>query len=323
MVMIIITIMINRMNWIVYTQIPGVKRLRDYPDIPFLPIKINGVDQLEARTTRVYPTVQLKQQVKRADMVTEDIKRLITQRNLKPGDKLPNERDLQELFSVSKSTTREALKSLEVQGLITISPGPGGGATIREVPLDRTLQLVQNYLFFKDISMKDIYNARRLLEPELAAGAVPFITDEQLDALEANIEACAPAAKETASLVRQRQADLDFHDILAMANPDPFLRFICQMINELLRRLVVFSTDTPMEEHEKFGAANAHCHSELLAAIRTRDAQRVRELMREHMDEAAGFVARLNGRLDGRLFLDSEMAGTPSRMPPRRNSADS
>lgn len=261
----------------------------------------------------------MKQQVKRADLVTEDIKRLITQRNLKPGDRLPNERDLQELFSVSKSTTREALKSLEVQGLITISPGPGGGATIREVPLERTLQLVQNYLFFKDISMKDIYSARCLLEPELAAGAVPFISVEQLDALAANIDACEPASKEAGSLVRQRQADLDFHDILAAANPDPFLRFICQMINELLRRLVVFSTDTPAEEHVKFGTANVHCHSEILDAIRARDAQKVRELMRAHMDEAAGFVTRLNGRLDGRLILDSEIAGALPKLMPRQS----
>jgi GntR family transcriptional repressor for pyruvate dehydrogenase complex len=97
---------------------------------------------------------------------------------------------------------------------------------MRRGTAERTLQLVQNYLFFKDISMKDIYNARRLLEPEPAAGAVPFITDEQLEVLAANIEACEPASKNPGGLVRQRQADLDFHDVLAMANPDPFPRFI-------------------------------------------------------------------------------------------------
>jgi DNA-binding GntR family transcriptional regulator len=165
--------------------------------------------------------------------------------------------------------------------------------------------------------MKDIYSARRLLEPELAAGAAPFITDEQLDALEANIGACEPASKEAEGLVSQRQADLDFHDILATANPDPFLRFICQMINELLRRLVVFSTDTPAEEHVRFGTANVHCHSEILLALRARDPQKVRDLMRAHMDEASGFVARLNGRLDGRLILDSEMGGVVPRLVPR------
>lgn len=264
----------------------------------------------------VYPPIRTRP-AKRADLVTEDIKRLITQRNLKPGDRLPNERDLQELFSVSKSTTREALKSLEVQGLITVSPGPLGGATIREVPLERTLQLIQNYLFFKDVSMKNIYNARRLLEPELAAGAVPFITEQQLAALEHNIENCQPASQESGDLLNQRQADLDFHDILAAANPDPFLGFICQTINELLRRLVVFSTDTPAEEHVKFGCANVRCHSAILEAIRQRDANKVKELMREHMEEASGYVTRLNGRLDGRLILDSEMAARPLKLEPR------
>lgn len=218
------------------------------------------------------------------------------------------EKELQRLFSVSKSTIREALKSLEVQGLITVSTGPTGGATIIEVPLERTFQLLQNYLFFKEVSMQDIYAARRLLEPELAAGSVPFLSEEQLDALEHNIETCQPTSQEASLLVRQRQADLDFHDILAAANPNPFLRFTCELINEMLRRLVVFSTHTPPEEHTKFGCANVKIHSEIAKAARDRDSERVRALMKAHMEEAAEYVKRLNGRLDGRLILNSEMA---------------
>ena len=72
---------------------------------------------------------------KRSDLVAEEIKRLITAKNLLPGDKLPRESELQSMFSVSKSTMREALKSLEVQGLVKVSTGPGGGGTVVEVPL--------------------------------------------------------------------------------------------------------------------------------------------------------------------------------------------
>lgn len=93
---------------------------------------------------------------KRSDLVAEEIKRLITAKNLLPGDKLPRESELQSMFSVSKSTMREALKSLEVQGLVKVSTGPGGGATVVEVPLDRTFQLMQNYLFFKEVRIEDI-----------------------------------------------------------------------------------------------------------------------------------------------------------------------
>src|ERR1044072_4728699 len=113
---------------------------------------------------------------KRGDMVVEEIKRWIAERRLRPGDKLPKEAELRELFGGSKGTAREALKSLEVQGLVTVSTGPAGGATIGEVPLERTLQLLQNYLFFRTLDIPQIYAVRRALEPELAAGAVPHLT---------------------------------------------------------------------------------------------------------------------------------------------------
>src|ERR1043165_3851503 len=101
---------------------------------------------------------------KRGDLMVEEIKRWIAERRLGPGDKLPKEDELQKLFGVSKGTAREALKSLEVQGLVTVSTGPRGGATISEVPIERTFRLVQNYLFFRDLDVAQIYAIRRMLE---------------------------------------------------------------------------------------------------------------------------------------------------------------
>src|SRR6185295_11945533 len=137
---------------------------------------------------------------KRGDLMVEEIKRWIAERRLGPGDKLPKEDELQELFGVSKGTAREALKSLEVQGLVTMTTGPSGGATIGEVPLERAFQLLQNYLFFRDLDVAQIYAVRRLLEPELAAGAVPHLKEEHFEALERSIAICAPqsASKEEA-----------------------------------------------------------------------------------------------------------------------------
>ncbi|ARP85480.1 FadR/GntR family transcriptional regulator [Bordetella genomosp. 9] len=245
---------------------------------------------------------------KRADLVAGEIKRLITERNLRPGDRLPRETELQQLFAVSKSTMREALKSLEVQGLVTISTGPAGGGRIVEVTLDRTFQLLQNYLFFKEVTIDDIYTARKLLEPELAAGAVPYLTDADFHALEHSIECCDPASGKTDDVVAQRKEDLNFHDILALANPNPFLRFLCQLINAMLRQLTVFENDTPVRTQRRFGQANVRLHQAILAAARAGDANTVRELMAKHMAEASGFVKKLNGKLQGRLILDSEMS---------------
>jgi DNA-binding FadR family transcriptional regulator len=257
--------------------------------------------------------IEMKQQ-KRADIVAEEVKRLITEKDLKPGDRLPREVELQQLFSVSKSTIREALKSLEVQGLIKVTTGPTGGGMVVEVPLDRTLQLLQNYLFFKDVSIDDIYTVRKLLEPELAAGAVPHLTEQDFEALERNIACCDSTQQRGTQghdhdhdLVKQRQEDVNFHDILAAANPNPFLRFSCELINEMIRQLIEFRNDTPKIEHERFGAANVKIHKEITQAARERDVEKVRELMVIHMTEAPAHVKRMKGKLRGRLILDAEI----------------
>ena len=251
---------------------------------------------------------------KRGDLMVEEIKRWIAERRLAPGDKLPKEDELQELFGVSKGTAREALKSLEVQGLVTVSTGPAGGATIGEVPLDRALQLLQNYLFFRELDVAQIYAVRRLLEPELAAGAVPHLTEEHFAALERSIETCAPHPASAAEALRQRQEDLHFHDILASANPNQLLRFMCEVINHLLRLGVVMGDHASHPTAQKLGDTNVAAHKRLLAAARRRDSKRVRQLMTEHIDEAERHVRKLAAVVRQRFVLDSELR---SPIPPR------
>ena len=243
--------------------------------------------------------------LKRSDLVAQEVKRLITEKNLSPGDRLPRESELQAQFQVSKGTIREALKSLEVQGLVSISTGPSGGGTIVQVPLDRTLQFMQNYLFFQEVTIDNIYGVRQLLEPELAAGAVPFLTEEHFHALEHSITCCDPN-QSGADLVQQRREDVNFHDILAAANPNPFLRFTCELINEMIRQLIVFGNRTQQSEHRRFGKENATFHRDILEAARARDAERVRTLMQAHMQSATSSVQRMKGRLQGRLILDAD-----------------
>ncbi|WP_235490224.1 MULTISPECIES: FCD domain-containing protein [unclassified Achromobacter] len=247
-------------------------------------------------------------QPKRSDLVAEEIKRLITAKNLRPGDRLPRESELQSMFSVSKSTMREALKSLEVQGLVKVSTGPGGGGRVVEVPLHRTFQLMQNYLFFKEVSIEDIYQVRKLLEPELAASAVPHLTEAQFAALEHNIACCDPAAERMEDSLIQRQEEMSFHDILAAACPNPFLRFSCEMINEMIRQLTVYDNDMPLAAQQRFGAANTQFHRDILKAARARDAEAVRRLMEDHMRDAMRSVTRMHGKIEGRLILDSEIS---------------
>ena len=265
------------------------------------------------------PKVHAIKPLKRSDLVAQEIKRLITEKDLSPGDRLPRESELQAQFQVSKGTIREALKALEVQGLVTMSTGPSGGGTIAEVPLDRTLQFMQNYLFFKEVSIADIYAVRQYIEPELAAGAVPYLTEADFAALEHSIACCDPNHSH-ADLLSQRREDVNFHDVLAAANPNPFLRFTCELINEMIRQLIVFGNKTPQKEHRRFGEVNAQFHRDIVAAARARDVEKVRSLMALHMQDAVTNVHRMKGRIQGRLILDAEnlrgRAAAPSTKKP-------
>lgn len=255
---------------------------------------------------------------KRGDLMVEEIKRWIVERRLGPGDRLPKEDELQALFGVSKGTAREALKSLEVQGLVTVSTGPSGGAKIGEVPLDKALQLLQNYLFFRELDVAQIYAVRRLLEPELAAGAVPHLTEEHFAALERSIAFCAPHSTDPQEALAQRQEDLHFHDVLANANPNVLLRFMCQVINYLLSHSVALGQSDHPAGHG-FGGANVAAHRRLLVAARRGDAERVRKLMVEHIDEVERHVLKLKAAVRRRFVLDSELR---TRVSPQRRASN-
>jgi DNA-binding FadR family transcriptional regulator len=260
---------------------------------------------------------------KRGDLMVEEIKRWIAERKVEPGDKLPKEQELQALFGVSKGTAREALKSLEVQGLVTVTTGPAGGAMIGEVPLERAFQLVQNYLFFRDLDVGQIYAVRRLLEPELAAGAVPHLTEEHFAALERSIAICAPQPASKAEALVQRQEDLHFHDILADANPNTLLRFMCQVINHLLRHSVAMNNRPGPGAYQQLGETNVAAHKRLLAAARRGDVERVRRLMVEHIDEVERHVRNLDAAVRQRFVLDSDMRSPIAlRRPVKKEKAE-
>jgi len=257
---------------------------------------------------------------KRGDLMVEEIKHWIAERRLGPGDKLPKEDELQELFGVSKGTAREALKSLEVQGLVTVTTGPAGGATIGEVPLERAFQLLQNYLFFRQLDVAQIYAVRRLLEPELAAGAVPHLTEDHFAALERSIECCAPHPANAEQALSQRQEDLHFHDVLAEANPNMLLRFFCQVINHLLRHSVAMGDQNTAAGH-KLGETNVAAHRLLLTAARRGDARQVRKLMVDHIDEAESHVHQVAAAVRRRFVLDSDLRARVAHPSSRKEKA--
>lgn len=99
------------------------------------------------------------------EQIMEQIAGMITSGQLKPGDKLPNERDLAELFGVTRSRIREALRALSLVGMLTIKPGDGSFVSEEgtKVPEETVM-----WMYYQEMNKHDeIYAARNLIETEV------------------------------------------------------------------------------------------------------------------------------------------------------------
>ena len=217
--------------------------------------------------------------------VAEAIKDWIVQAHFSAGDRLPSEPELIERFGMAKGTIREAMRILEAQGLVKSRTGPGGGTFVHEVSKERARALLGNYFYFKDLTIRDIYQLRRVLEPELAAALAGNLSEAVLGQLEAIIgEYDAPA--ETVEEEREQHiASLRFHALLAEQADNALLGFLIDFMVNMLSDLTVYRKlyEPPNEELWQRGSA---FHFELIDALRIGDAESARLIMRDHMETA-------------------------------------
>lgn len=248
---------------------------------------------------------------KLSDHVVDRIKHWLMAKNIKPGDRLPQEKELIEIFGVSRGTIREALKALEVQGLITVAAGRSGGAVIARVGYETAAGLLGNYFYFQNLRAVEIYDMRQLIEPEMAVSAVGRLTAADFDQLELLIERCANVEDTPESRRRQRLDELEFHNVLAVRSPNPLYSFTCRFINRVLADQVVFK-GMYRERQLKIDRENHTAHCELLEAYRAEDPDRVRLAMTRHMSECACHIVELDAIVQSR-FLSEETTNLPRK----------
>jgi DNA-binding FadR family transcriptional regulator len=243
---------------------------------------------------------------KRSDRIANDIKRWVIENDLSQGDKLPNEKQLADIFQCAKGTIREALKSLEVQGLITIRTGPAGGATLIEVSDKRTTELLRNFLQFRNLTVEQIYQLRKIIEVELAVSVTGLLSDQALTDLENQISGCCatPITRSNRDRhLRLREKELDFHEILATNCPNPLLAFHAHFLTDLLRNFIEFRFDH-VSQYETFTKSNIDYHHQLVKAFRAKDRQQVETVMNAHMCDCESHTLSLNGTLSKDLMLN-------------------
>ncbi|WP_094508763.1 FadR/GntR family transcriptional regulator [Brucella thiophenivorans] len=241
--------------------------------------------------------------IKLSDQIAEDLRRTIAGEKMVPGDRLPNEKALMEHYGCAKGTIREALKALEVEGLIAMQSGPNGGPEIQPSSLEIAMQQLRQYMHFQTLTFQNVYEVRKSIEVALAQSVMGKLTDDDYRKLEENIDICVNANRDGNRAVG-RSAETEFHDILCDASDNPLLIFICRFLNSLLRDLVSFRSQS-LKEHELFGDHNVASHIALVEAFKRHDKQAAAKIMEDHMCCAEDFMCQLDAAFNSDLLTRS------------------
>ena len=235
--------------------------------------------------------------------VADEIKHWVVERDLKQGDKLPSETDMIALFKVSKGTVREAMRILEAQGLIVTRTGPGGGSFVGKVSAERARSLLANYFYFQDLSIADIYQMRKALEPELAAALAGKLSPAQLDELQALAERFPSPASSAEEEKEQHIASLAFHARLSDFADNRLMGFVIGFMAQILTDLTVYRRLYEPPNVELWQRGRRH-QLDLVQALRQGDSMAARTIMASHMTGAETMMMGQEAQLMRRFIAE-------------------
>lgn len=206
--------------------------------------------------------------------IVAQVRRHVVDGRLQPGDRLPSERLLSVRFRVSRASVREAIRALESMGLVEIRSGNG---TYVASNVDVVLNAWRSLTPLKKEALRDAFEARKIIEPEIAALAASRATDAEISRMEA---ALAQQAHQVTTGHTGVESDTAFHSLLA-----------CATKNHLLLKFNESIVDGLCETRERSlhtrgrPARSLAGHRIILEAIRAREPGRARRAMLRHLHE--------------------------------------
>lgn len=208
-----------------------------------------------------------------AEMVAKRVLEMVTSRALKPGDQLPPERELAELLDVSRPSVREAIRGLSILGVVNVRQG--GGAFISPLDADALLGPIRFFLSLEDLNLRELYDARALIEGDVARRAAQAMSDDEIAALERLLDAQPATIADPKAF---RVADLRFHEALWAGCGNAFLKRIGESLNSLGLEFRRRASENP-----QVLAQSLKDHRRLFEAVKARDPAAAAAAAERHM----------------------------------------
>src|SRR3954454_423241 len=228
---------------------------------------------------------------------------------LKPGDKVPRERDLAEQLGVSRNVLKESLRSLEMAGLLRLQKGVKGGAFIQEGDMGRINDVVRDMLSLGAISVRELSEGRIQILDLIVRLACERAQAADFVALKANIERADLATREGRWLDRV-ECSREFYKLLAAATGNKVMAMIMESVTEIHMRFVyakVASSGVSMPQLvEK--------RRQFLSALRLRDVSSAARLMRVHLESVQRMLEQDSDAMSPHVALTEMQPGVRHRV---------
>lgn len=233
--------------------------------------------------------------IRRLSETIEDcIKDLILRGEIKPGDKLPSEKELSRQFGVSIVTVREALRGLEVFGFIEKKKGKNGGIFMREAGSDSVKIPLYSFLSLRQFSARHLTELREIIEPAAVRIAAPQISSYEIGKLERNVRYCEKKIEKVGDVFSERDSfdieerNVEFHRLIAEATHNPVLAltvdyvmdFLFSFKKAILTPDIIFSTEIVKD------------HRNILARLREGDGEGGEREMLSHLRRVEKYLAK-------------------------------
>jgi GntR family transcriptional regulator, transcriptional repressor for pyruvate dehydrogenase complex len=223
------------------------------------------------------------------DVVISGVKHMLTTRRLKPGDRLPIEKDLAAELQVSRGSLREGVRALSTMGILETRQGAGTFVTKLEPAA--LLTAMEFWVGLQDGERADqVHTVRRALETEAAATAASFIDDGQLQEADLILQRAREAIDASPTDHNAAmQCDIEFHRLIAAASRNHVLAALIETVSTKTIRGRMWRSI-----HDNEGLLATHReHLGILDALRRHDAERARTRMANHLYAVEDYVTAI------------------------------
>jgi len=211
--------------------------------------------------------------------VARQIERLILKK-LQPGDKLPSERELAETLGVSRSSIRDAIRSLELMGMV--EPRQGAGTIVKEISAESLVNPLANALKREKELIAELLDFRKMLEPPLAARAATHASVDEISEMEDILDRQQKKLGQGENAVAE---DSEFHYTIALASGNSVVLKVLDTLMDLLRDTRERSLQVEGRPQKSVAG-----HRRILGAIKRHDAEAAKDAMRHHIEDVEEIV---------------------------------